>query len=927
MSASAAKENPTADLTLTVSLFDTAFPKGPALGTSAHMSWDAFAALFADRREGTKDGDNFVPARFKLEPDGRVRRLKENVVARTAVALDCEMHKETGEVPPSVNSVAAYLRAIGWAAVLYTSHNHTDAAPRYRIVLPLSDEIDPLLPAAEVVADRLHLLGVLDASKIGAASLFYFPSCDPGCGEGHQVVALDGRPINAPWLRERAGALLAAREAEQARLRAAALEAAEKRRKARIEAGFDPDASIIEAVRDRLDLAGELLRHGYKPAGKGRYLFPDSQTGVAGVYVMRGNDGVERAYSHHSADPLSPGNLPSWCLSKAVDTVDVVAILEYGGDLKAALRTLATRFGIDNNHRASAPPPQDDQPPEPPPHPGETEDAAPPPEPPPDERGAPGDGAGEGPRAKSKGRSGDNPDRWGEPLDFLADDTRGPPIIEGHHVPEAIWPFVTDTADRMGVDPAAVALGALVACASVISDAWSVQPKRHDHSWTENARLWGAIVGDPSILKTPIVSACTKPIDTLEVKARAEHAVKIRQWKLDAAAAKADKTALPPQPKMTRYMIEGTTIEALSEVLRDDDEARFHVPCRKVLSRHDEMSEFFGSLDRYKSSGNGGSDRGAYLRLYNGGRYTVDRVARGAFAVPDWSACFLGGIQPGPIQRIAREAAEDGLLQRFIYVVPDAQRQGLDQAPDHAAVARYHALFPALAALQPAAPLADERPRPIVLHGDAHEYREDIDALARALSAMPDTSARLKAALGKWPGLFARLCLTFHMVSIGDHRARGVTAPVLQVIPAETAARVAAYMRDIVLPHLLRAEQVMFATEQAGHAHWIAGYILAKKLGRIASRDIARDYRALSAPEARRELMSVMDSLVSVGWLDPEEPNNPVKPVTNWRVNPAVHVIFAERAAAEAERRARAREQVAEAVERVRQQRRAAGAA
>jgi enamine deaminase RidA (YjgF/YER057c/UK114 family) len=31
-------------------------------------------------------------------------------------------------------------------------------------------------------------------------------------------------------------------------------------------------------------------------------------------------------------------------------------------------------------------------------------------------------------------------------------------------------------------------------------------------------------------------------------------------------------------------------------------------------------------------------------------------------------------------------------------------------------------------------------------------------------------------------------------------------------------------MRDILLPHLLRAEAVMFATAQTGHARWIADF-------------------------------------------------------------------------------------------------------
>ena len=43
-------------------------------------------------------------------------------------------------------------------------------------------------------------------------------------------------------------------------------------------------------------------------------------------------------------------------------------------------------------------------------------------------------------------------------------------------------------------------MACLVSCASVMSDDWRLQPKRHDYTWTESPRLWAAIVGDPSIL-------------------------------------------------------------------------------------------------------------------------------------------------------------------------------------------------------------------------------------------------------------------------------------------------------------------------------------------------------------------------------------------------------------------------------------------
>ena len=315
------------------------------------------------------------------------------------------------------------------------------------------------------------------------------------------------------------------------------------------------------------------------------------------------------------------------------------------------------------------------------------------------------------------------------------------------------------------------------------------------------------------------------------------------------------------------------------------------------------MAEFFASLDRYRVGGRGGADRGAYLRLYNGGRHTLDRVGRGSFAIPNWSVCFLGGIQPGPIQRIAKEADDDGLLQRFMFCVPARQEPGLDRAPDLAAIQRYDALFPALAALHPRGVVA--------LHADAHRHREDIKALADAIAFLPDTSLRLRASFGKWHGLFAQLCLTYHLINVADAKCNRQQAPHLDLVLEATARRVASFMREILVPHLLRAEAVMFSTAQTSHARWIAGHILAHQLERITTRDIVRAYGALRAPEAKDDLSAVMAGLVAVAWVEPEPSGNPSKPIFAWTVNPAVHILFKVKAERERKARAKAREAIA----------------
>lgn len=128
---------------------------------------------------------------------------------------------------------------------------------------------------------------------------------------------------------------------------------------------------------------------------------------------------------------------------------------------------------------------------------------------------------------------------WPEPVNFLhqplAQTDIGP-----QHFPEPLLSFAQDTARRMGTSPLAVALSALVACSAVMDDAWQVQPKQHDPTWLEQPRLWAAIVGPPSVLKSPILRATTAPLDHLEAEAAEHHAADLRRHKADLKRWKAE---------------------------------------------------------------------------------------------------------------------------------------------------------------------------------------------------------------------------------------------------------------------------------------------------------------------------------------------------------------------------------------------------
>ena len=88
-----------------------------------------------------------------------------------------------------------------------------------------------------------------------------------------------------------------------------------------------------------------LAAHGYDRQGT-KFRHPNSQSGSYGADI-KVLGGIERIYSHNGTDLLHRDNLPDWCGGvTALDVVDVVTILDFGGDRTRALRELAERFGI-----------------------------------------------------------------------------------------------------------------------------------------------------------------------------------------------------------------------------------------------------------------------------------------------------------------------------------------------------------------------------------------------------------------------------------------------------------------------------------------------------------------------------------------------------------------------------------------------------
>lgn len=474
------------------------------------------------------------------------------------------------------------------------------------------------------------------------------------------------------------------------------------------------------------------------------------------------------------------------------------------------------------------------------------------------------------------------------PVDLWAE--REKPSLPAGLLPRVIEDFARNRAEQMGVDPGGLAMAALAVCAAAIPDAINIQVKRHDPDWLESARIWVALIGNPSTKKTPIISTAARPLRTIDGEM-------VRTYLRDSAAwsdLSKDKRGDVPKPPQHRAMIEDTTVESAQEVLRDNPQG--------LLLLRDELSGWFGSMERYGGTKGSMADRSFWLEAFNGGAHTTNRIGRGLVHVPNLSVCLLGGIQPEPIRAIANDMQDDGLLQRILPVVLGNATVGKDE-PLTAASGAYGALVQRLHRLS--RPCGSVLPLDVPLRFDegAQAVRNDLEAkhheMVRTWEAI---NKKLAAHLGKYDAFFARLCIVFHCIeSTGSRPA--------SVITEDTARRVGEFLHTFLFRHALAFYgNVVGLSDRHDKVLAVAGHILAHRLVSISVSDARRGDRTMRKMD-EREAADVLSQLDAFGWLTPE-PLQRNQTAPRYIVRPSVHIFFEDRADEEAMRRAEVRETI-----------------
>lgn len=362
------------------------------------------------------------------------------------------------------------------------------------------------------------------------------------------------------------------------------------------------------------------------------------------------------------------------------------------------------------------------------------------------------------------------------------------------YLPNGLRGFVRDISERMQCPPDFPAVSAFVMMAAILGRKVGIRPMRRN-DWTVIPNLWGVVVGNSGVMKSPALSAALSPLKKLQAReyevfnlAMAAYEEQAELIKLQKTVNKSEakkklakdatadvKRLLKPDevedaPVLKRFITNNASYEALGELMMENPNG--------LLVEADEIVGLLKGLDA------GGQEvaRSFYLTAADGDKgYTFDRILRGkGLHIPALCLSIIGGTQPGVAAEYVRQATgggagADGLLQRFsLMVYPDV-------SPDWREVDRYPDSDARLAVSQLAERLDSMNPEDIGaeddLYGGVPFLRFDADAQDLFSEWRKTLEHRLRAGdehpaivshLSKYRKLIPSLALINHLCDVRE---------------------------------------------------------------------------------------------------------------------------------------------------------------
>lgn len=266
-----------------------------------------------------------------------------------------EIDYDAGKV--TATSAAKLLRQAGVECVVCSTFTSSPNFPKWRVFAPTSRTLSAEL-RAYLVSALDDVLGNIAARESYTPKQTFFYGRNPDTG--YIYIHVKAEFVDIALKSEANAAYQADKRAQREREQLATARAVQvETQRTQRQGGrlIEGQVSPITAFNDAHDVRSILTAHGYRATGS-KFVAPASSSGMAGVVILQGDDGRERAFSHHGNDPIADG--------LAHDAFDLFCILAHGGDewaaIQAAAKLLTTTKGeslhshnrnVYRQHRAS----------------------------------------------------------------------------------------------------------------------------------------------------------------------------------------------------------------------------------------------------------------------------------------------------------------------------------------------------------------------------------------------------------------------------------------------------------------------------------------------------------------------------------------------------------------------------------------------
>lgn len=469
---------------------------------------------------------------------------------------------------------------------------------------------------------------------------------------------------------------------------------------------------------------------------------------------------------------------------------------------------------------------------------------------------------------------------------------RKPPVCHLNLFPELLATRAAEIAEIVGCDPVVPILAGLAAVCGAVDKRTRLMV--HE-LWTVPPVLWLMTIGESSDKKSPGSQPMHKILQKLQQEQSGKHKADLLMWKgqeakyasqLKAFTAfhqSADTMlsnslapvvqALAPEPKDLRLLIDDITSQKVVHMAGGRP--------RGFLLFLDEMSHWLKMVNDSKS----GDNRSTWIDGFNTVNHKVmDRVGAGTIEAEHFAVAIYGNVQPAIFKNHMIKSSEDGLLQRFLPVIIDGDKnKKWREIPVYMTnIDEFENKIRDIFNLEPVTvKLSEDAKAEFEKFSDWYQDMRNAELTLR-------TSQCYMSSFGKIEGSLLRMAIVFHLLE-NTHS---------QVLSLETMQNTIHAMKGFFIPSL-RYAFAEIAGERDPFAEWLVDHII--QLSSIREtvtlseirRSSRRQHEGRTSVQLDMDIRNIMLDITEHNYVmcvDDIDFRNPT-----WAVNPNLALSFKEK--------------------------------